>query len=515
LTGFNFLISRSACWALCALILGGLAGEPAWGKKPIQKRQRECCDLAGVPGVVWTGSDSVMTMERLASYCAPILWFSPDEPLLGRSRGKDIRLTQHMAFEQDPGASVLYYRVNDVAVRTDAVGPATTDRHLAKPEIKIDLSKVNAVDLRYCLYYPSEVGLGGHQHDLEVVDIKVLVLRWNDWVTEPCETCRYVIAVFKVIGRAHGLQWYDNHLTVDEFTKFPIGVLVEEGKHANCPDKNLDGMYTPGFDVNQRVNDAWGVRDIIRGGALFTGGFQSWMNKTRREEDRVFPPLPDDSYVKGHFVTDSVYARDNAIYVLRPLPPKEAAGEDHVLAHYIESKGDSNWPYEHPDAELGKLGGWFKDESFAKSLSIAYRYDGQGGFAFSFPFFIIKHLEDPMGGGWVLHRMYLKDENMRDFGWTLLYAPSASRWIDGFMAAGIEWDTGDVPDDFGGFREKTEHNFVLESGLKFRVNMKYSPIKFVTKITDFWGFRIGLRYVGNAWDFRQIGLLAEVGAGTF
>jgi len=83
------------------------------------------------------------------------------------------------------------------------------------------------------------------------------------------------------------------------------------------------------------------------------------------------------------------------------------------------------------------------------------------------------------------------------------------------MAAGIEWDTGDVPDDFGGTREKTEHNFVLESGLKFRVNMKYSPIKFVTKITDFWGFRIGLRYVGNAWDFRQIGLLAEVGAGTF
>ena len=506
---------RGVVLSVLALLLGVAVAPQAWAKKPLKKGHRECCDLARVPGVVWAGSDSVMTVERFASYCAPIIWFSPDEPLLTRARGKDIRLTQHMAFEEDPGAAVLYYRVNDVAVRRDAEGPATSDRTLPKSEIKLDLGKVNAVDLRYCFYYPSEVGLGGHQHDLEVVDIKVYVLRWSDWVEEPCEKCRYVISVFKVIGRAHGLQWYDNHLTVDEYTEFPIGVLVEEGKHANCPDKNLDGAYTPGFDVNQRVNDAWGVRDIIRGGALFTGGFQSWMNKVRRDEDRVFPPLPDDSYVKANFVDDSGYAHGNAIYVLRPLPPKEAAGDDHKLEHYIESKGDYDWPYERADTEFGKLGDSFKEEGFAKSLSIAYRYDGQHGLAFSFPFFVIKHFEDPMGGGWVLHRMYLKDENMRDFGWTLLYAPSASRWIDGFMAAGMEWDTQDLPDDFGGTREKTEHHFVLESGLKFRVNMKYSPIKFVTKITDFWGLRIGMRYVGNAWDFRHIGLLAEVGAGTF
>lgn len=507
-------LSLGVVWALCTLLLG-VWTLPAWAKKPLKKKDRACCELTGVPGVVWAGRDSILTMERLASYCAPILWFSPDEPLLTRSRGKDIRLTQHMAFETDPQAPVLYYRVNEVAVRTDAEGSATTDRNLAKQEIKIDLNMVNAVDVRYCLYYPSEVGLGGHQHDLEVVDLKVLVLRWSDWITTPCDSCRYVLAVYKVIGRAHGLQWYDNHLTVDEYTKFPIGVLVEEGKHANCPDKNLDGMYTPGFDVNQRVNDAWGVRDIIRGGALFTGGFQSWMNKTRREEDRVFPPLPDDSYVKERYITDSVYAKDNAIYVLRPLPPMEAAGDDHKLAHYIESKGDYEWPYERPDTEIGKLGGWFKDEKFAKSLSIAYRYDGNSGLAFSFPFFIIKHLEDPMGGGWILHRMYFKDKNLRDFAWTLLYAPSASRWIDGFLAAGVEFDDLEYPDGYGGIRTQTQHNFVMESGLKFRVNMKYSPIKFVTKITDFWGFRIGLKYAGNAWDFRHIGLVAEVGMGTF
>ena len=512
------LLRLRVTFQTCAItLLCGLLGSSMAVAKPMksQDRNRKCGDLTGVPGVVWAGRDSILTLQEIASYCGPVLWFSPDEPLLERKHGKDIRLTRHMPFEEDPDRSVLYYRIDEVAVRTDAGGAALTGTKGAKGDIQVDLSRVNALDLRYCLYYPSEEGLGGHQHDLEVVDMKVVVLRWTDWVDTPCDEMRYVICIAKVIGRAHGLQWYDNHLAIDRWAEFPIGVLVEEGKHANCPDKNLDGMYTPGFDVSERINDAWGVRDIIRGGALFTGGFQSWMNKTRREEDRVFPPLPDDSYVKKDHTVEGVYAPDNAIYELRPLPPKELAEPDAKLVHYIESKGEPEWPIERPDTQVLKLGGWIKGANFAKSLSIAYRYDGQGGLSFVFPFFVLKHLEDPMGGGWILHRMYLKDEDMRDFGWTLLYAPSASRWIDGYMAAGIEWDTYDLPDDFGGYREKTDHNFVLESGLKFRVNMIYSPIKFVTKITDFWGFRIGLKYSGNAWDFRHLGLLAEIGAGTF
>ena len=226
--------------------------------------------------------------------------------------------------------------------------------------------------------------------------------------------------------------------------------------------------------------------------------------------------LPDDSWVIDlHRDKAGVYAADNAIYVLRPLPPADKAKEDHILTKYIKSKGTYDWPEEHPDTEFEKLGGWFKQESFSKSLSIAYRYDGHSGFAFAFPFFIIKHFEDPMAGGWIVHRMYLKDQGLRDFGWMLMYAPSASRWVDGYLSAGVEWDVSDIPDDFGGTREKTEHLFVLESGVKLRVNMKYSPVKFLAKITPFWGFRAGLKYSGNAWDFRRLGLILEVGAGTF
>ncbi len=47
-------------------------------------------------------------------------------------------------------------------------------------------------------------------------------------------------------------------------------------------DKNGDGVFTPGYDVNVRINDAWGVRDIIRTGMLFSGGFEGWMAKVRR-----------------------------------------------------------------------------------------------------------------------------------------------------------------------------------------------------------------------------------------
>lgn len=517
------MIQRFSCMMLtatvCSLLAAFLIGVPArytWADTPdVPRRDRECCDLSGVPGVVWAGSDPVMTLQKLASYCGPIIWFSPDEPLLSRKRGKSIRLTEHMFFEEDPDAPVLYYRVDDVAVRLDADGDALVNVDGPKADIQIDLSKINAIDVRYCFYYPAEVGLGSHKHDLEVVDVQVLVYQWDEWQDDPCENCKYVMSVVQVIGRAHGLLWYDNHLLVDEWTKFPIGIMVEEGKHANCPDKNLDGMYTPGYDVNQRVNDAWGVRDIMRGGQLFTGGFESWMNKTRLDEDRVFPPLPEDSWVREHFVIEGEYAPDNAIYVLRPLPPKELAEGDAVLQSYIESKGDPDWPYQHLDTEFHQLQGWLQGETFSKSLSIAFRYDGEAGFSFAFPFFVIKHLEAPMLGGWIVQRMYLQGKKLQDFGWTLLYAPSASRWIDGYLSAGVEWDVVDVTDSVGGTREERQHHFVMESGMKFRVNMKYTPMKFLTKLTDFWGFRIGLKYKGNAWDFRNTGLVVEVGAGAF
>lgn len=79
----------------------------------------------------------------------------------------------------------------------------------------------------------------------------------------------------RVKGNAHGVSWYANILNVAADTRLPMTLLVEEGKHASCPDRNADGAYTPGYDVNVHVNDAWGVRDVFGSGRLLGSGFSS------------------------------------------------------------------------------------------------------------------------------------------------------------------------------------------------------------------------------------------------
>ncbi|MGH7676223.1 MAG: hypothetical protein ACREMV_13215, partial [Gemmatimonadales bacterium] len=76
-----------------------------------------------------------------------------------------------------------------------------------------------------------------------------------------------------------------------------------------------------------------------------------------------------------------------------------------------------------------------------------------------------------MTGGYLLQRMYLTDVEWRDFGWMALYTPSASRWLDTYLAAGGERDTFR---DASGFRH--EWDFVFETGLKFRVNVSHTPV---------------------------------------
>ena len=73
-----------------------------------------------------------------------------------------------------------------------------------------------------------------------------------------------MIGVTRVSAKAHGLVWFWNVLDSDDYAQFPMHLLVEEGKHALATDKNGDGVFTQGYDVNVRINDAWGTRDIIR-----------------------------------------------------------------------------------------------------------------------------------------------------------------------------------------------------------------------------------------------------------
>ena len=472
------------------------------------------CDFSAAPMAVWWGTETQLPVSRVAAYLAPIFWFSPDEPVLDRNEGADIRVPQALPMDSSPpvDAPVVYFQLDRVVTRPNASGPAY---HRTEPGAgMLDLRNVHVFTLSYFTYYAAEVGLGAHAHDLEPAEMRVAVLPADHPVarTYAAGDCTgyYVIGVTRTTAKAHAFVWFWSVLDTDEYSEFPMHLLVEEGKHALATDKNGDGVFTPGYDVNHRVNDAWGIRDIIRTGMLFSGGYESWMAKVRRPEHRIFPPLPDDSPLRRRLARRAGRI-PYVVYQLRPLPPKESAAGDAHLHHLMKMQGAiDNWPEQLSSQNAKQTLKFLQEGTALKSLSIAYRVDGDQGFSFVFPFFVVKHLEDPMTGGFILQRMYLKDEKLRDFGWTALYTRSASRWLDPYLSAGAEWNT-EV--DTAGVRT-TDVGFVFETGLKFRVNLAMSPLKFMSVLTDYWGLRLGVKNTGF-WDVNRITYVLEFGAGAF
>jgi len=117
-------------------------------------------------------------------------------------------------------------------------------------------------------------------------------------------------------------------------------------------------------------------------------------------------------------------------------------------------------PPDDPRAERAQAG------DLKRSLSIALYTDGRLAFSWVFPFFVFKNREFPITGGYVPHRMYAKGNNLRDFGWMGLHTPSASRWIDVYVAAGAEHHEVGQPGE-----TSMRTDFVLETGLKFRAQV--------------------------------------------
>jgi len=457
-------------------------------------------------GLVWQGDDRYLSFEDLAAYCAPVLWFSPDEPLLNGASGTDLRQPTAFPFEKQVDSPVAYYRVRtvleDTAIKEEEAEGTSTLLEVdpGQRTTLIDLRQTAGIDLDFFFFYPSEEGFGAHKYDAEAGEMKLVVAKARQY-----PELGYWIVIQKVTAKAHGVLWYDNNLEVDRYTKFPIHLLVEEGKHASCTDKNGDGHYSPGYDVNKRVNDAWGVRDVMATGSLYSGGYAAWMSKPRRPEHRVFPPLPADSPLRERFTVDGVYAPDNAVYELRPFPKlAPALAYDPGLERFVD-KGDENWPALEEWTEFKKFGRWVEAESFVKTTSFAYRYDGNHGLAVLFPLLVVKSVEDPVGGGWLVNRLTFSDHKLRDISYNMLYTTSASRWIDGYFSFGVEWDSDG---------NSTESHAMTEAGIKLRFNMGGSKLKFLTAMTDFWGIRMGVKNWG-IWNWDHIGYAIEVGAGVW
>jgi len=488
------------------------------------------CDFSDVPGVVWWGTEREMTLDRLAAYAAPVFWHSPDEPEMEGLSGADLMVPEAFPF-QEAESPVVYYQLKEVQTRPETGATVMSRDEAQRGGSLIDMTEAVLLRLDYYAYYSDEAGLGAHNHDIEPVEFMLAIVRSDGgFATEfgfagRCAERNYLVAVTRVTGKAHGIEWFWNIITVDEETQFPMYILVEEGKHALATDKNSDGYFTPTYDVNVRVNDAWGVRDIIRSGGLMTGGYATWMTKVRRPEHRVLPPLPEDSpLLPEGLERQATYQGETAVYELRELPRGEeflawdrsqAAEPDfHALYPFVKDKEVPDWPAVEELSGikgLDQVNSWLTSGTAKKSLSIAAYSDGSRiGFSWVFPLFIVKNMTIPMSGGYLLHRMYLKGDNLGDFGWMLLYANSASRWVDTYFSAGVEWYS--ETDDVGVVDNRTD--FVLETGLKFRAQIGSTPLKFLSFFTDFWGVRVGIKNYGFH-DIERLTYVLEIGAGSF
>ena len=56
-----------------------------------------------------------------------------------------------------------------------------------------------------------------------------------------------------------------------------------------------------GYDVTERVNDAWGVRDSLGQGVLLSSGYASEMTKPRRPTTRLLPPVSEHLQVTDRY----------------------------------------------------------------------------------------------------------------------------------------------------------------------------------------------------------------------
>jgi hypothetical protein len=311
---------------------------------------------------------------------------------------------------------------------------------------------------------------------------------------------------------------------------WPLIVLVEEGKHASAPDRNGDGMFTPNYDVNRYAADAWGARDTMRSRQL-SPVFRSDTFKKRVPEivvdnnGTLQPAQMQDAWAAQAF---NRFVRYD-YRLRRPTEDREVCGdplrsERARTASMKEYASDLRERREgHPDRLLagkafcedvavhgrvnavdilGGLGFGGAYNGFThwwERISGSARFDGGVGWAATVPF----GLEVPGLGGWTIGRLSgpWSGEQTRKSA-DVAYMPSASRFADWYVAAGIDYgrfesDSGEVEDG---------KRFAMEGGVKFRF-----PIP---DWGTFFGGRVGIRANGKS-PLERARLVFEVGAGIW
>lgn len=420
---------------------------------------------------VWQGYVGTLTVETLAETLAPILWFSRDEPLLRAGRAIPEKLPCDAQLSNGP---VAYYWARQ------------NGRILTKPVDQIEVRDGLRVSITFGFYYSQDFGTGCHSNDLERAVFEVRIRSLGS--AEADES--FVAELTSVEGAAHGRRIFSNLLVFGRLRdpaddiSLPMVLLVEEGKHAVCPDRNGDGFYTPGYDVNANHNQAWGIRDTFGVGFGGGGRYQAYMTKPRFAEDRIRADVRNRGTLSRNY--RSPWPLPDRVYTLRPLPqPCKDSAPDNA---WEEASPMSGCGRTSLDGLLGDAG--VRDAAPARA---AWRWlrNNFSGFGLridddSYSMVGQVPLAEEVGTGGVIGLQAIvrvQQWSPSDNEWTfgaggdaqIFYTPSLSSMGNWHMAAGYGADTR-RPERFGGP--------VAEVGVKFRLPSWYFALNWVYRRSD-------------------------------
>lgn len=420
------------------------------------------------PNVVWSGPAGTLTYARLAECAAPILWVSPDESAAPygpepyeETKGCDL----DQPIDHTPGRTTVYYSFTE-----------PSEAYLSTNSV--DLWHEMLIRLDFKFFYRRDPS---HCGDLESLRTELRVYK---------VTPLFEVRLVRAIGNAHGNAFLANELFVGgdgsraRDVRLPLTVLIEENKHASVPDRNGDGMYTPGYDVNVGVRDAWGLRDNF-GSHVVAPGFDASMAKlTRVRRQRLFPPLrrAERTIERWRRAGDEAWGETN--YSLRSA---SEARPQRGSRHPTESVAPSRWQYDGV-------------------AMVAYRYDGlKEAAVFSIPLVgdrfgrIVPWLRWNLGTRLVMEKPFDRKDIRISF--EALVSPSAGgRLVDWYVAAGR-------------FTRTTTGRWRLlpyeyEAGLRLR----WKPIYLGGRI-PLMGARLGIRT--DSWSASGARFVFEAGGGLF
>jgi hypothetical protein len=476
---------RSIASALVAVapIAQGSPADAEEGAKPAAS-----CSCAGAgpsdPNVLWRGPTAArLSAADVATLAAPIVWFSADEPLL--RMGGNIPPDPHPC-DAPSALPVVYWALNRVALRGDEAlaEPVETNPKLVE--------KSSEIVIRFFFYYRVDIGKGGHPHDIEGADVYITLNKEGGCLEVKAE---------RVVAFAHGVDWYSNELELGDDTRYPLTFFVEEGKHATAPDRNADGIYTPGYDVNRRIKDAWGVRDVLGSGALISPRYATSMTKPRRPHYRVVPesPLPSciDERHRSLEPGDDVLAR----YQLRqsrqvPICSGIVAARDLEGSMRLNDFGLGRAPTQHRFAALESA--LLQPPSGPGALvpSVAFRWDQGPGAALLFRGLDLREF-------YIVPRVTLVARPKASI--EALITETAAQFASAYFSTGAAYER--PPNGAIGWR------FVFETGMKFRVTLSGWQ-RILSLGYNFAGVRLGVR--SDGFDhLTNLRFVFELGAGAF